>query len=167
MKNILILIIYLLVLNIYSCDQNNSKKGSQKQNKKGVTDVKNYTGNAFIFNDPKTFGARCFIIPVEERDSSKFINLNVEQGIIGRVCIQIFFGRPDLLKLVNDKRKERIDFKACNLPQDSMFFSRAFVSYKNCVEIKKSDNNENDADSCNSKMVDRTDSTEGYFRIYQ
>jgi hypothetical protein len=165
MKNISLAVLYLYAISQFSCGQNNNKP--LEINRKDITNVTSYTGNAFVFSDPEVYRARCFIIPVKEQDSIKFRRLNVKEGIEGRICIQMFFGHSDLLKLVNDRGKEIINYKACNLPKDSMFFSRVFISYKNCVEIKRRDANENNADSCNSKLVERTDSTEGFFRFYQ
>jgi hypothetical protein len=78
----------------------------------------------------------------------------------------MFFRHPGLLQLIDDPRKEIITFRACNLPKDSMFFSRAFVSYKNCMVMKKNETDTNDSDSCNSILVERTDSTQLFFRIY-
>lgn len=161
------LFVYLFAVSILSCGERDIKQPLKKENKNNITDVRNYTGNAFIFIDPEIYRSRCFIIPVNEKDSIKFKKLNIEEGIKGRICIQMFLGHSDLLRLVNDKGKEIINFKACNLPKDSMFFSRVFLSYKNCVEIKKNETKTNDVDSCNSKLVERTDSTQGFFRIYQ
>jgi len=167
MKN-LYPILYLYIITTFSCSQNNNNKTtSQEINRKTTTDITRYTGNAFIFSDPETYRARCFIIPVKEQDSSVFKKLNVEEGIKGKISIQMFFGHSDLLKLVNDKGKEIINYRACNLPKDSMFFSRVFISYKNCVVIKRSEANGNEVDSCNSKLVERTDSTQFFFHIYQ
>ncbi|MBN9350357.1 MAG: hypothetical protein J0H55_06700 [Chitinophagaceae bacterium] len=167
MKKIFIPIFFLYAISFFSCGQKNTKKELQKANKKNITDVRSYTGNAFIFSDPEIYRARCFIIPVDEKDTTTFRKLNVEKGIKGRICIQMFLGHSDLLKLVNDRNKDIISYKACNLPKDSMFFSRVFISYKNCVEIKRTDAKGNVDDSCNSKLVERTDSTEGFFYIYQ
>ncbi|MEI6811120.1 MAG: hypothetical protein WCK60_03685 [Candidatus Nomurabacteria bacterium] len=167
MKNISIPLLYLCVISVFSCGQNIRKQSVVQINKNHINDVRSYTGNAFIFSDPEVYGARCYIIPAKEQDSSEFKKLNIEEGIKGRVSIQMFLGHSDLLKLVNDKNKEIIKYKGCNLPKDSMFFSRVFISYKNCVEIKRNESNASDADSCNSKLVERTDSTQGSFRIYQ
>ncbi len=166
MKKIFIPIFYLYTISIFSCGQNNSKNPLQEINRNHITDVRGYTGNAFIFSDPEIYRSRCFIIPVEEQDSTMFKKLNVEEGIKGRICIQMFFGHSDLLQLVNDKGKEIIAYRACNLPKDSMFFSRVFISYKNCTEKKRNEISSN-VDSCNSKLVERTDSTQFFFRIYQ
>lgn len=130
-------------------------------------DVGGFTGNAFIFSDPEVYRARCFIFPVCEQDTAVFKKFNVEDGIRGKISIQMFFGHPDLLKLVNDKNKGVISYRACNLPKDSMFFSRVFIDYKNCVEVKRKDTAAIYVDSCNSKLVERTDSTEFFFHIYQ
>lgn len=167
MKNLFISLIYLYAISIISCEQSTNKKSLEELKKENAIDVKNYTGNAYIFNDPEIYGSRCFIIPVNEQDSINFNKLNVEDAIKGRVSIQMFFGHPDFMNLINDKRKRIISYKVCNLPKDSMFFSKVFISYKNCVEIKRNETNVNDVDSCNSKLVERTDSTQFFFRIYQ
>lgn len=166
MKFFFILLIYLYAIGITSCGRSVNKHSLNELKSKSFTDVKSYTGNAFVFSDPEIYRARCFIIPVKEQDSIKFINLNIKEAIKGRVSIQMFFGHSDLLKLINDTRKEMINYKACNLPKDSMFFSRVFISYKNCVEMKRNETNENETDSCNSKLVERTDSTQFVFHIY-
>lgn len=167
MKSLFIPLIYLYAISIISCGQSVNNQSLNELKSKSITDVKSYTGNAFVFSDPEIYRARCFIVPVKEQDSMKFKNLNIEEALKGRVSIQMFFGHSDLLKLINDKSKEMINYKACNLPNDSMFFSRVFISYKNCVEMKRNEANGNEADSCNSKLVERTDSTQFIFHIYQ
>src|SRR5690606_31740941 len=115
--------------------------------------------------DTDIYRNRCFIIPVNDIDSNSFKTISVNKVIKNRICIQMFFGHSDLMKLV-DNSKEIIGYKACNLPKDSMLFSRAFISYKNCVEMRSRNMKTSqlkETDSCNSKLVERTDSTQFNF----
>jgi hypothetical protein len=163
MKMIRIPLAYFYLLCVISCGEDKTNVSAKEPGSNNTLDVRNYTGNAFIFSDPEISRSRCYIIPVIEQDSIDFKKLNVEEGIRGKISIQMFFGHSDLLKLIHDKNKERITYKACNLPSDSIFYSRVFISYKNCVEMKDSGT----TDSCNSVLIERTDSTEFLFRFLQ
>jgi hypothetical protein len=169
MKNIYFLAPFILLF--FSCANHSQDKAEDKTQE--VTNVKNLRGNVFVFTELEPHNNRMYIIPVDEKDSVVFKKMNVVDAIQGEICIQLNTGC--FSDFYNDVSKKIMAYKACNLPYDSMFYSRAFVYYKNYSEvlIRPTDKNGKpiklrQEDSCNTKVITETDSSSfEIFHIYQ
>lgn len=110
---------------------------------------------------------------MDERDSAVFKKMNVVDAIKGRVCIQLNAGC--FSTFYNDSSKKIMANRACNLPYDSMFYSRVYVYYKNYSEVLIHPTDKDgkpiklrQRDSCNTKVITETDSSSfDVFHIYQ
>lgn len=142
--------------------------------KDSISDIRSYSGNAFAFSDFDYLRNRIFIIPVPELDSQDFIKADINIWGNNRLSIQIIFNHDDLLTLDENPSKELLLKRLCNLPLDSIYFSRVYISYKNLREVRIRQIGKNgletydtQSDSCNTRMVDVSDSsTFDVFRVY-
>lgn len=169
MKNIYFIASFSLFL--LSCDDQRKNKLDDKTQE--ATNVKEIRGNVFVFTELEPHNNRMYIIPVNEKDSVVFKKMNVIDAIQGKICIQLNTGC--FSNFYNDANKKIMAYKACNLPYDSMFYSRAFVYYKNYAEVLIHPKDKNGKpiklrheDSCNTKVITETDSSSfNIFYIYQ
>jgi hypothetical protein len=143
---------------------------------KSIIDVTKYTGNAMVFFNEEICGDRLYVIPVIGVDNNIFKKIDVLKAIEKSLCIQMHLDRKRFLSILNDKSKSLLMHKVCNLPCDSMYYSRVFISYKNyeSMVLWHYDKNHNIvkvnnyADSCSTKVIMETDSSEiRSFRIYK
>ncbi len=168
MKYKFILASYIIFL--FSCVNHKDKDDYQRQK---VTNVENLSGNVFIFTELEPHDNIIYIIPVDEKDSAVFKKMNVVDAIQHKICIQLNTGC--FSNFYKDEFKKIMAYKACNLPFNSMFYSRAFISYKNYSEvlIRPTDKNGkpiklSQEDSCNTKVITSTDSSSfEIFHIYK
>ncbi|MDP3929527.1 MAG: hypothetical protein Q8R57_10935 [Bacteroidota bacterium] len=167
-------IIYFLIpiiLLLFSCNNHPQNKGEDKTQE--VTDVRNLQGNAFVFTELEPHNNRVYVIPANEKDSNAFKRKNVVDAIKGKICIQLNIGC--FSNFYSDVNKRIMAYKACNLPYDSMFYSKAFIHYKNYTEVLIRPTDEagksiklRREDSCNTKVITETDSSSfNIFHIYQ
>lgn len=168
MKGIYFLTVVIIML-FFSCDENKIKQAEHKESP--ITDVKNLHCNAFVFIP--TWGDKVYIIPSDIQDSIQFKKVDIEKAIKNKVSIFMIVGLNNLRKLSNDKNSGVLTSKPCNLPYDSMKYSRVFISYKNYSDTeqitysKTHDMQYRDKDSCNTKSVFYTDSSSLDIHIYQ
>lgn len=160
----------VIILLLFSCNENQLKQATDE--KLLITDVKNLHCNAFLFTP--TWGDKVYIIPSDIQDSIQFKKVDVEKAIKNKVSIFMIIGLNNLRKLSEDKNSGVLAFKPCNLPSDSMKYSRVFISYKNYSDSEQMTYSKThniqyrQEDSCNTKAVFYTDSSSfDIFYIYQ
>ena len=164
--------LFALIL-LISCKDSHHKDIIPKR--KLIVDVTEYTGNAMVFFNTEMFGDKLYIIPVAGVDSNTFKRMDVLKTVGKSVCIQMHLDHEKFLSILNSKSESALMHKVCNLPSDSMYYTRIFISYKNydSLILWHYDKNHNivkannDIDSCGTKVIMETDSSEvNSFRIY-
>jgi len=153
-----------------SCNEHKIKENEDE--KLLITDVKNLHCNAFVFIP--TWGDKVYIIPSDIEDSTQFKKVDVEKSIKNKVSIFMIIGLNNLGKLSDAKNKGILTSKPCNLPYDSMKYSRVFISYKNYsdtegrIYAKTHNEKYREEDSCNTKAIFYTDSSSfNIFHVYK
>jgi len=161
----------LLSLFALSCNLKNKEQQNNKLQSK-LIDVTNLESNAFIFTEIEPTNNRIYIIPVDEKDSSIFKKIDVVEAIKNKICIQLNVGC--FSNFYNKIGGNKLSYKACNLPYDKMYYSRAFIQYKNYKEVLISPTDENGKpiklmvqDSCNTKVITETDTSGFNYRLYK
>jgi len=166
----------VIVLSASSCRYGDVKPTKEKLAvlNDSISDIRSYSGNAFVFSDFDYLRNRVFLIPVPELDSKQFVEADVNIWGNNRLSIQMIFNHSDLLEMDENPDKELLLKRLCNMPLDSIYFSRVYISYNNLREVRirqlqKSgvETYVTQPDSCNTRMADANDSSSfDVFRIY-
>lgn len=131
--------------------------------------VENYTGNVIIFFYTKQFGDKVYLYQIKDDDSLKFKNGILNRYIENNISIQMRIGENRILEIINEQISKKImTNKACNLPYDSMYYVKAFISYKNFTEIPLYVNNKNlkKNDNCKTVLISTIKDESGIDSLY-
>ena len=150
----LIGIFIVLCICFVSCTNSKNKTETTPKNDKQIMDVTNYTGNGVAFFSPGQQNSQAIsIIPVDEKDSTKFKQDDIYKSVIDKCAIRITVGyNIRYHKLLDSPEKKPLLLKLCNV-YDEEYYAKVWISYKGFLENTPKSKFVNNSDSCSIRVL--------------